>query len=52
MAWKVAFYSGRLEEDILALPAGLVARFVKYAEKTPLKELQIARQRMKEMVNG
>lgn len=107
MVWRVAFYSDRLEEDLLALPAGLVARFVKYAEKmeffgpdlgmphmramgsglfelrlkaaegiarvffctlvgrrivflhqfvkktdkTPLKELQIARQRMKEMVN-
>lgn len=104
MAWSVTFYNQRVENDIFALPAGLLARFVRYAEKieafgpdlgmphtramggglfelrlkaaegiarvfyctvvgrrvvflhqfvkktdkTPLKELQIARQRMKE----
>lgn len=33
MAWRVTFFNGRVEEDILALPAGLVARFVRYAER-------------------
>ena len=33
MNWKVAFYSPSLEEDILSLPAGFVARFLKYAER-------------------
>ena len=33
MNWKVTFYSSALEEDILSLPAGFVARFVKYAER-------------------
>jgi phage-related protein len=33
VAWTVSFYSQRLEEDILALPAGLVARFLRYAER-------------------
>lgn len=33
VAWTVSFYSDRLEADILALPAGLVARFIRYAER-------------------
>ena len=33
MTWSVAFYSQRLEAEILALPAGLVARFLRYAER-------------------
>ncbi len=33
MTWKVTFYSSRLEEEILQFPAGLLARFVRYAER-------------------
>ncbi|GMV59070.1 MAG: hypothetical protein AMXMBFR72_21700 [Betaproteobacteria bacterium] len=33
MPWTVAFYSRRVENEILALPAGFVARFVRYAER-------------------
>jgi phage-related protein len=33
VAWAVTFYSDRVEADILALPAGLVARFIRYAER-------------------
>lgn len=33
MTWKVSFYSRRLEAEVLALPAGFVARFLKYAER-------------------
>ncbi len=33
MTWKVRFFSRRLEAEIQALPAGFVARFVKYAER-------------------
>ena len=33
MNWKVTFYSRSLEEEILSLPAGFVARFLKYAER-------------------
>jgi len=31
--WKVTFFSPRLEEEILQLPAGFLARFVRYAER-------------------
>lgn len=31
--WKVTFYSGRVEAEIQALPAGFVARFIRYAER-------------------
>ncbi len=33
MDWKITFYSARVEAEINALPAGLVARFVRYAER-------------------
>ena len=33
MNWKVTFYSARVEAEINALPAGFVARFVRYAER-------------------
>lgn len=33
MSWKVTFYIRRLEEQILQLPAGFLARFVRYAER-------------------
>ena len=33
MNWKVTFYSPALEEEILQLQAGFVARFLRYAER-------------------
>jgi phage-related protein len=33
MAWQIAFYSARVETEVLALPAGILARFVRYAER-------------------
>ena len=33
MTWTVRFFSRRLEAEVLALPAGLVARFLRYAER-------------------
>ncbi len=33
MNWKVTFYSSRVEAEIQALPAGFVARFMRYAER-------------------
>ena len=36
MTWNVSFFSRRLEGEILALPAGFVARFLRYAERMEL----------------
>ncbi len=33
MRWTVTFFSSRVETEILALPAGLLARFLRYAER-------------------
>lgn len=33
MTWNVTFYSQRVEAEILALPTGLLARFLRYAER-------------------
>lgn len=36
MTWRVRFFNKRLEDEILTLPSGLVARFLKYAERMEL----------------
>ena len=33
MTWNVTFYDERVEAEILALPTGLLARFLRYAER-------------------
>ena len=33
MVWFVAFFCDRVEAEILALPPGFVARFIRYAER-------------------
>lgn len=37
MNWGVTFYSAALEEEILQLPTGFVARFVRYAERMEIR---------------
>ena len=49
MSWKVTFHSAAVENEILALPAGFVARFIRYAARMAIygpdsKETKIARQ--------
>ena len=36
MKWRVVFYSAALQEQLLQLPAGFVARFLRYAERMEL----------------
>ncbi len=33
MTWRITFYSQRVEDEILALSSGFVARFLRYAER-------------------
>ena len=33
MNWRVTFYSAAIEKEVLQLPAGFVARFLRYAER-------------------
>ena len=33
MAWTISFFSRRVDDEILALSSGLVARFIRYAER-------------------
>jgi phage-related protein len=33
MSWQVTFYSSAVEKEIVGLPAGFVARFLRYAER-------------------
>ena len=34
--WQVTFYSAAFQEELLLLPAGFVARFLRYAERMEL----------------
>ena len=36
MAWSVTFFSDRVEAEVLGLAPGLVARFIRYAERMEL----------------
>lgn len=36
MTWTLSFYSARLEAEFHALPAGFLARFLRYAERREL----------------
>ena len=33
MNWTVTFYNARVETELLALPAGFLARFIRYVER-------------------
>ena len=33
MSWRIAFYSTRVENEIHRLPPGILARFLRYAER-------------------
>jgi phage-related protein len=33
VTWRITFYSQRVEDEILALSSGFVARFLRYAER-------------------
>ena len=33
MNWSIDFYNNALQEEILSMPAGFVARFLRYAER-------------------
>ena len=36
MGWRVTFYSAAFQKELLQLPAGFVARFLRYAERMEL----------------
>jgi len=52
MTWKVRFFSRRLEAEILALPAGLVARFLRYAERMEIYGPDLGMPRTRAMGQG
>jgi phage-related protein len=52
MTWKVRFFSQRLEAEILALPAGFVARFLMYAERMELYGPDLGMPRTRAMGQG
>ncbi|MEK6743073.1 MAG: type II toxin-antitoxin system RelE/ParE family toxin [Nitrospirota bacterium] len=33
MSWRVTYYSGSLQEDILAMPSGFLGRYLRYSDR-------------------
>ena len=52
MNWKVTFYSDRVEAETNALPAGLVARFVRYGERMEIYGPDLGMPHTRSMGNG
>lgn len=61
MAWSVTFYDRKVEKELLELPPGILAAFlrivvlitvVKKGDRIPRRHMDTARKRMKEMQDG
>ena len=52
MTWTVSFYSSRIEAEILHLPAGFVARFIRYAERMQIYGPDLGMPHTRAMSNG
>jgi phage-related protein len=50
--WKVTFYNDRVEDGINALPAGLVARFVRYGERMEMNGPDLGMPHTRSMGDG
>ena len=52
MAWRIVFYSARLEKEVLSLPPGILARFVRYAERMEAYGLDLGMPHTRAMGDG
>jgi phage-related protein len=52
VAWTISFYSRRVEDGILALSSGLVARFIRYAERMEMHGPDLGMPHTKAMGGG
>ena len=52
MNYKILFFAAAVQAQIEKWPVGMYASFVKKTQATPVKELRLAKQRMKEVLNG
>jgi phage-related protein len=50
--WRITFFSADLETEILRLPAGFVARFLRYAERMEVYGPDLGMPHTKAMGNG
>lgn len=52
MNWQITFYSNALQNEILRLPSGFVARFVRYAERMEIYGPDLGMPHTRAMGNG
>jgi phage-related protein len=52
VSWTVTFYSERVEAEILAYPAGFLARFLRYAERMEVFGADLGMPHTRAMGNG
>jgi hypothetical protein len=53
MIWTITYYDNSVQEEILAMPAGFLGRYLRYSDRMEVygPELETARRRMKEIKN-
>ena len=52
MNWQITFYSAGFEKELLDLPAGFVARFLRYAERMEIYGPDLGMPHTRAMGNG
>jgi phage-related protein len=52
MIWTITYYSGSVQEEILALPAGLLGRYLRYADRMEVYGPDLGMPHTKAMGNG
>jgi phage-related protein len=52
VSWRVTFYSSAFQNEILQLPAGFVARFLRYAERMEIFGPDLGMPHTRAMGNG
>jgi hypothetical protein len=54
MRWSVTYYNERVRKQVLTLPAGILADYVRLTDAMAIHgaELRLARQRLKDVQHG
>ncbi len=52
MTWTITYYSDSVQEEILALPAGFLGRYLRYADRMEVYGPDLGMPHTKAMVNG
>ncbi len=54
MTWSITYYNERVRKEVLAMPAGIVADYVRLTDAMALHgtDMRLARKRLKDVQHG